>query len=163
MNTHSSYIIIPTEPTAQKRPRFYKRKVIDLQAKEKKCLKIIVRAQWKNPPLKGPVEIEAVFYMPIPESWSKKKKKEAVGEPHCCKPDGDNLLKKVLDLMNGIVYNDDCQVYKMTGIKIYDNNPRTEIKVVCKELSQDKNSANGRLLKPLESKNQQDEKKLNGL
>ncbi len=39
------------------------------------------------------------FYMPMPKSWSKKKKKEMLDRPHESKPDLDNLVKAVLDAL----------------------------------------------------------------
>jgi Holliday junction resolvase RusA-like endonuclease len=47
--------------------------------------------------LKLEPEINIVFYMPMPESWSKKKKIEMDGKPHQSTPDGDNLLKGLQD------------------------------------------------------------------
>ena len=38
-----------------------------------------------------------VFYMPMPKSWSKKKKAAMNGQPHTQKSDLDNLLKALWD------------------------------------------------------------------
>ena len=55
------------------------------------------------------VVIEAVF--PIPKSWPRAKKAEAAaGKLAPGKPDIDNILKVVLDGLNGIAYEDDKQV-----------------------------------------------------
>lgn len=40
-----------------------------------------------------------IFYMPMPDSWSKKKKEEMSGMPHQQKPDGDNILKGIQDAL----------------------------------------------------------------
>lgn len=37
------------------------------------------------------------FILPMPESWSLKKKREMDGKPHTVKPDLDNLVKAVKD------------------------------------------------------------------
>lgn len=37
--------------------------------------------------------------------------------PHWQKPDGDNLLKAVLDAMNKVAYRDDCQVWMPVPLK----------------------------------------------
>lgn len=37
------------------------------------------------------------FVMPMPKSWSKKKKAEMIGKPHKQKPDLDNLIKAFQD------------------------------------------------------------------
>lgn len=38
-----------------------------------------------------------VFYLPMPQSWSKKKKEQMRGQPHQQTPDLDNLCKGFLD------------------------------------------------------------------
>jgi Holliday junction resolvase RusA-like endonuclease len=40
-----------------------------------------------------------VFVMPMPKSWSNKKRQEMDGQPHRQKPDIDNLLKSLLDAL----------------------------------------------------------------
>lgn len=46
------------------------------------------------------------------------------------RPDLDNLLKLVLDALNGIVWNDDSQVISIKTKKAQDvNNPRTHLRV----------------------------------
>tara|TARA_R110002096_G_scaffold113208_1_gene246244 strand:+ start:1891 stop:2202 length:312 start_codon:yes stop_codon:yes gene_type:complete len=99
-------------------------------------------------PLEGPIAIDMKFYMSIPKSKSKKiKEKMRLGEiKHTIKPDCDNLVKKPTDCMNGIVYLDDKQIYKLTAEKLYGENPRTEI-TVWQESSQVSDSENGELLK----------------
>ena len=47
------------------------------------------------------------FILPMPKSWSKKKKEEMNGRPHQQKPDKDNLEKALLDA----VFEDDAKVW----------------------------------------------------
>ncbi len=70
-------------------------------------------------PLTDPLEVNMVFYMPIPESWSKTRKAEAAGTSHYKKPDLDNLAKAVMDGLNGIVWQDDAQIVQMSIRKVY--------------------------------------------
>ena len=53
---------------------------------------------------------------------------------HIHVPDLDNMIKFVLDGMEGLVYSNDCLIYSLFGMKIYDNygecNGRTEIEVI---------------------------------
>ena len=64
------------------------------------------------------VVIEAVF--PIPKSWPRAKKAEALaGKLPPGKPDIDNILKVVLDGLNGIAYEDDKQVTMTQCKKVY--------------------------------------------
>lgn len=44
-----------------------------------------------------PVPYKVTFYLPMPVSWSKKKKKAMDGQPHTQTPDKDNLEKAFLD------------------------------------------------------------------
>jgi Holliday junction resolvase RusA-like endonuclease len=53
------------------------------------------------------------FYLPMPESWSRKKRALYDGQPHQQKPDLDNLVKAVLDA----IYGDDSGVWEMHAQK----------------------------------------------
>ncbi|MBU8733458.1 RusA family crossover junction endodeoxyribonuclease [Cytobacillus oceanisediminis] len=77
--------------------------------------------------LSGAVAVEILFIMPIPGSWSRKKRDAAVGEWHVKKPDTDNLVKGVFDSLNKIAWNDDNQVAKVTACKLYGESPGIEI------------------------------------
>lgn len=70
-----------------------------------------------------PLRADIVFYMPYPESMSKKKRLENYW--HVKKPDSDNLVKSIKDGMNNLVYHDDGQVSLVQVSKIYSDNPRT--------------------------------------
>ncbi len=63
--------------------------------------------------------VEAVFK--IPESWNKKKKWETINEGRRpeVRPDIDNIVKVVMDGLNGIAYEDDSQIVEITARKIY--------------------------------------------
>ncbi len=80
----------------------------------------------------GPLEARITFFMPIPKSWSKKKKEDAVFSYHTKKPDADNLVKGVFDALNKIVWQDDNQIAKVTALKIYSE--KTGIEVSIREL-----------------------------
>jgi len=51
---------------------------------------------------------------------------------HAKKPDYDNVEKFILDVLSGVVYEDDRQVYKAQAKKEYSENPRTEIFIMPK-------------------------------
>ncbi len=61
---------------------------------------------------------EIQFFIPMPISWSKKKKRELRYQPHRQTPDIDNLLKAVLDA----VYKDDKVVWSIKVEKFWANN-----------------------------------------
>ena len=55
------------------------------------------------------------FGLPMPKSWSKKKKLEMDGKPHKQTPDIDNLCKAVLDSL----YLDDSHIHKIALEKVW--------------------------------------------
>jgi Holliday junction resolvase RusA-like endonuclease len=62
--------------------------------------------------LTGPICLKMQIFLPIPNSWSKKKKEAArlgLIVP-TKKPDTSNILKAVEDGFTGNVWHDDCQV-----------------------------------------------------
>lgn len=87
-----------------------------------------------NEIITGPIDVKMIFFMPIPKSWSKKKKDQAVGEFHTKKPDADNLVKGVFDSLNKLVWKDDNQVCKILAKKIYATEPRIHLDI--KEISE---------------------------
>lgn len=40
-----------------------------------------------------------VFILPMPASWSEKRKRQHDGQPHCQRPDWDNLAKALTDAL----------------------------------------------------------------
>ncbi|MGG4288354.1 RusA family crossover junction endodeoxyribonuclease [Priestia megaterium] len=86
--------------------------------------------------MKDEIEVEVMFFMPIPQSWSKKKREAAVLKPHKSKPDIDNLLKGLFDALNGLIWKDDNLVSKVSAVKIYV--PQDEgIMVTVKEIDKE--------------------------
>ena len=78
-------------------------------------------------PSDKPIKAYIKFYMPIPKSISKKKAAELVGKPHTKKPDTDNLIKSILDGLNGLAFNDDSQVYFPIAKKVYGDKPKAVV------------------------------------
>lgn len=52
--------------------------------------------------------------------------------PHNTKPDTDNLIKFYSDCGNGVLWKDDAQIVNGGFKKLFDENPRTEIVIMCK-------------------------------
>lgn len=75
--------------------------------------------------ISGPVMIDVEARFPVPKSWSKKRKAAALaGEiPHTKKPDIDNILKHVIDVMNGWWIEDDKQVVACSCRRCYSAEP----------------------------------------
>ncbi len=55
------------------------------------------------------------FHLPMPKSWSKKKKLDLVGEPNLAKPDLDNMIKSVGDCLK----KDDQTIHEIIAKKFW--------------------------------------------
>jgi Holliday junction resolvase RusA-like endonuclease len=95
----------------------------------KNFISTLARMEYKGEPMKGPIKLNLTFYMPIPQSWSKVKQRDADGQWHDVRPDRDNLEKGVCDALNKIVWKDDGQVCLGMTEKYYSSKPRIEIEV----------------------------------
>jgi Holliday junction resolvase RusA-like endonuclease len=79
-------------------------------------------------PLEGPVGISIYASFPVPQSWSRKKREQAllsIIRP-TTKPDADNLLK-ACDALNQVVFRDDSQIVSASIEKDYSDRPRLSI------------------------------------
>jgi Holliday junction resolvase RusA-like endonuclease len=100
-------IEIPLTPVAQSRPRFAKGMVYeDYKVKRFKIdCKWLARKSYKGHPFKRdiPLHLETVFF---------------VGGKEVSKPDLDNLIKSLLDALEGVIYENDSQIIKLTAAKV---------------------------------------------
>ena len=120
------------KPQPKERPRVYKGHGIT-PTRTKNYEAMIARAWAAEHPeqLSGDLHVEIRFFMPTPISWSKQKKERAergIIRPSV-RPDIDNLVKIILDGLNGVAFADDKQVIELTAAKYYSANPRTAILV----------------------------------
>jgi len=134
-------LTIPGVPIAKKRPRFARRgkfvTTYNCQDTEEGKARWEIMRQWmgEDPiPVGTPIELRAIFYMPIPSGISQKRLSELCYR-HVKKPDTDNLLKFLKDCGNGILWVDDSQVCEVHCGKFYDKNPRTEVTVTFGEVA----------------------------
>ena len=130
--------IVLGNPIGKSRPRFTKSGRVYTPAKSAEYEKRVMQAAWsgmkrlKLEPTPRPVHVELIAYLPIPKSWTKKKKEEAMaGAIKPNKPDLDNILKSVLDGCNEVVYLDDKQVHSIRARKLYQNYERPPCIQVC--------------------------------
>ncbi len=56
-----------------------------------------------------------IFYLPMPKSWSKKKKVENTGKAHKQTPDLDNLLKALFDAL----FENDSHIWSYKATKLW--------------------------------------------
>lgn len=103
------YPIVPTaKPRMTQRDRWKKRpSVLKYFAFKDEC-----RARNVQLPEVG---IRVIYGVPMPKSWSKKKKEEMDWKPHQQTPDLDNLNKALCDA----VLDDDSRIWNMWGSKIW--------------------------------------------
>lgn len=82
-------------------------------------------------PLEGPVSVTIKAYHPIPRSAPKFKQQAMLSGDlvPLTKPDADNVLKLVLDALNGLAYLDDKQVTHLRYQKRYALEPAVYIRV----------------------------------
>lgn len=76
---------------------------------------------WKNslkaayPEFRMPLHCRIYFVLEMPKSWTKKKRKERLGEGHTSVPDADNLIKALYDA----VEQRDEGFWHMHAVKIW--------------------------------------------
>tara|TARA_R110000787_G_scaffold44755_2_gene109597 strand:- start:1146 stop:1532 length:387 start_codon:yes stop_codon:yes gene_type:complete len=118
-------IIIEGQPLAQKRHKFGRGFVYDPSKKDKQNIIPFIRRKTGPDMPSDPVSVSIAFYMPIPKSYSKKKKALLSLEktPHTNKPDIDNMMKLYFDCFDF----DDKIIYKTKAEKTYSPRPRVEI------------------------------------
>ncbi len=92
-------------------------------------------AMAKAPPREGALFLSVTVHLPVPQSWSKAKRADALaGRVHpTARPDLDNYVKAALDALNGEAWRDDAQVVWMTCAKVYDAEPRVVVTVSQQE------------------------------
>lgn len=129
------YFRIPVVPQAKQRPQFGNGKTFTPQ-RTKDAEAEIAKEVWarmtslerKTCPVSVPVSLEVVFHMPIAKSLSKTKQTAMLGEPHTQRPDLDNLVK-IFDALNGLIWKDDTQIWKIHAEKRWAREGAIEINV----------------------------------
>lgn len=122
------------QPQGKGRPRFTRRGHVYTPDRTKEYEELIAlrfKESNKGETIKGACEVWVTAFYGIPDSFSKKKKQEAVNGLifPTVKPDADNVLKIVMDALNGVAYEDDKQVVKAICDKRYGENPRIEVAI----------------------------------
>jgi Holliday junction resolvase RusA-like endonuclease len=128
--------VVPGDPVAKGRPRAFRTGAgigmhTPLKTVTYENLVRFYCALAAASPLIGALSAEIIVVLPVPQSWSNKRRTEAlVGFVHPTKrPDTDNYLKSALDGMNGVAYADDSQVVRVSIEKRYGDQPRMMIRV----------------------------------
>lgn len=80
-----------------------------------------LRLHWGSQEL--PERLILVFTLPMPKSWSKKRKTAMLGQPHQQRPDIDNLAKGVMDALA----SEDSYIYELHATKVWGEEGKIEI------------------------------------
>lgn len=136
MTFEMNYVVEGT-PIGKGRPKFARRgKFVSTYTPTKTrtyedTIKVAARQAMTIEPLQTPVTVFVYISVPIPASYSKKRKQACLSgfEKPMKKPDIDNVSKCFLDAMNGIVYVDDVQVISLHMTKVYNTVGMVEVLV----------------------------------
>lgn len=138
METNDGWVIVPGEPVGKTRPRtvtvngfvqtFTPKTTREYEAKIKRFYRQQKGAKFSK---ELPVKVIIRAVCKIPKSYTKKRTEQAkTGEIRPIKkPDLDNIIKIILDGLNGVAFEDDCQVVRILASKHYGEEARVEIKV----------------------------------
>lgn len=102
-----------------------------------------IRKAWEKvngkEPFTGPLLMKLYLYMPIPKSETKANKLKMLEKKKLPtkKPDIDNLVKSIMDALNGVAYEDDSQIVTLLAKKYYGEIPCVKIIVTELEAEED--------------------------
>lgn len=128
-------IRLPGVPVGKGRPRFSRRSGRAYTPEKTRGYELnlsyaAAQVMGDRPLLEGALEVVVSASFPIPQSFSKAKRLDALSGAlrPAKKPDPDNLLK-TLDALNGVVWHDDAQCVDVSIKKFYADRPCFEVQV----------------------------------
>lgn len=132
---------VPGKPRGKGRPRF-DRKGHAYTDDATRAYEVEIRSAYLNQPVrfyaaKGQaVKVSLTICMPVPVSWPKKRQEAALlgCELPQVKPDADNVVKVVLDALNGFTWDDDTQVTEIAACKLYVQRGSEGVMVLVEEV-----------------------------
>src|SRR6516165_7993113 len=85
-----------------------------------------------RPPITVPVHAEIVIDLPVPASWSAKRRDAALlgNVRPTTRPDADNYVKAALDAINATVITDDALAVELAAVKRYARIPKLTITIM---------------------------------
>ena len=131
MPTETIRFIIPVKPVGKARPRFTRRangkgiRSYNAQVTEEGEILLHCMAIWGDrPPITGAFMISGEFVFARPKSHfgtgrNSGKLKPSAPAHHTSKPDVDNILKIILDALQGVIFADDSQCVSVDCRKRY--------------------------------------------
>lgn len=124
---------VPGKPSGKERPRFSSKTRQTFTPQKTKNYEELVRwcyrAKCRGIKLEGEIAASITAYYPVAKSTSKVNKEAMIkGKIRpIIKPDADNIIKAVLDALNGLAYKDDSAIVSVSAEKYYSTNPRVEV------------------------------------
>lgn len=121
MTWHTCYLVPIGKPRMTQRDKYMKRPAVV----KYRIFADALRECLKDARYKDSCVINCAVYLPMPESWSKKKKVQMTGANHRQKPDADNIIKALGDSL----FEDDSVISDIFFKKRWDdgNGARIEI------------------------------------
>lgn len=133
---------VPGKPQGKARPRFDGRSGRTYTPKNTREYEETVRAcflrAYRSTRLSGEIEAVITAQFSVPKSVSNSKRAAMLDgriNP-TMKPDADNIIKAILDALNGYAYRDDAAVTKVTAVKRYGNYPMVVVTLIGGEESE---------------------------
>ena len=115
---------IPGKPIPQTRARISKNFMYDPLFQVKRNMRLIIKEQLPEgfKPYTEPIEVKVIFYMPTPKALPKHRRealKAGKEIPHEKLFDVDNGLKFLFDSFNGVLWEDDRLIWKVSVKKVW--------------------------------------------
>lgn len=127
---------VPGRPRGKGRPRFspFGGRPFTPKATrdaEKAIATVAMLARRAAPLMTGTVELSVEAIFKVPKSWSSRLRVAALAGDieYTGKPDGDNILKLILDSLNGVIWLDDAQVNRASIVRRYGEAERVEVTI----------------------------------
>ena len=140
MNKVFACFSVPGVPCAKARPRVNTNTGrAYTPAKTKQFEELVKFSYWRQCGRRctaDPLVLGILFKMPIPQKTPEKTRKLMLkGKILPAKrPDIDNLIKAIMDGLNGSAYQDDNQIIELTARKVYGEEPETVVTLSTKKM-----------------------------
>ena len=126
--------VVYGEPVGKARPRMTRTGHVYTPSKTR-LYEEHIRDAWRAKnvptlPTGQPVRVSIDAFFSVPKSVSKKRRATMENAPYLHKPDIDNVVKSVLDGLNGLAFDDDARICVLRTTKQYTlGEPRVEVAI----------------------------------
>jgi Holliday junction resolvase RusA-like endonuclease len=116
----ASFLITPMGKPRMVRSDAWKKRKVVLRYWE---LKDEINRQANEQDFILPESFKVVFHVPMPKSWSKKKKRDMLGQKHQQRPDLDNYIKSLCDWLSP----EDSYIWDIRATKLWAEEGKIEV------------------------------------